>query len=249
MNQRTCSTTRCTNSPAPHRARLGAGYWCNTCMSWWQRTATDPAGRQALNPHPTCAIEEAEAICGRPAASAAGLCNRHRKLASRNGGPTVRKHRPRGDLWALVEAAAQPTTDECIIVAGWEQRPKVRYQGKVTTAARVVWLLAEGCDPGEGHVLHTCHQGEQGCINRRHLYLGDHIQNMLDRDEAGHTPRGEDHHGAVLTAADVERIRARYVRGSGPYNPGNSAALAAEYGVTQNLIRHIVRREVWSWLK
>lgn len=250
MEKRTCSTARCTNSPAPHRSRSGPGYWCNSCLGWFHRVGTDPTARIGLREFPTeCTVDEGGGPCGKPVTvKSAGWCESHRKISSRHGLPTARSRRAKGGLRRLVEEAAHATSDDCIVVTGWRQRPKVRYSGQLRTAARAVWWIATGNDPGEGQVLHTCHQGEQGCINIRHLYRGDHAQNMLDKDEAGHTARGSDHPMAQLNAGQVEQIRGRYTRGTGPYNPGNSRALAAEYGVTQGLIRQIVRRELWSWL-
>jgi hypothetical protein len=172
----------------------------------------------------------------------------HRRLELRNGAPTSRHRAGRGKWQKFVEDATSATTDECLIPTGWNQRPKVRFKGKVMTAARAVWWIAEGSDPGDRQVLHTCHQGLEGCINRRHLYLGDHAQNMQDKIDADRCSRGEEHGMARLTAEQVTEIRRRYVRGRGPYDRGNSAALAEAYGVAQTTIRVIVRREVWAWL-
>jgi hypothetical protein len=176
------------------------------------------------------------------------MCEMHRRLELRNGSPTSRHRAGRGRLQALVHEAASATTDDCVIPPRWHQRPKVRFNGKMMTAARAVWWIAEGVDPGDGMVLHTCHQGIEGCINRRHLYLGDHAQNMRDKVEAERCSRGEEHGMAKLTTAQVIEIRRRYVRGRGPYDRGNSAALAEAFGVAQTMIRMIVRREAWAWL-
>ncbi|QUW78252.1 hypothetical protein SMIR_03065 [Streptomyces mirabilis] len=47
----------------------------------------------------------------------------------------------------------------------------------------------------------------------------------------------------------VAEIRRRHVPGTGPYNRGNSRALAEEFGVGVTTIRAIIRGENWGWLR
>lgn len=256
MSDRICSTARCGKTNAPHRARTGSGYWCGTCLDHWRRNGTDPAERQALRPvEESCPVVEDGVRCGRPVSvKRTGWCEMHRKLAQNNGSPTVRLRGGRGTLQAFVRAAAAATTDECLIPPGWtprgNTRPVVRLDGEATSAARQVWTLAHG-DPGELDVLHTCNggSGAHGCINIRHLYLGDATQNARDMVDAERQARGETHGSHVLTEEDVREIRRRHVPGTGPYNRGNSADLAAEYGVDVTAIRKAVRGRTWSHLK
>lgn len=249
MSDRTCSTVRCMNTKAPHRARTGAGYWCNSCLDHWGRVGTDPANRQALRPVPdACPVVEDGTPCGRPVAvKHNGWCQMHRKLAQNNGSPTTRKRSGRGTLQDLVREAAQATGDDCIIPPGWTIRPMVKVDGVLTTAARAVWTLAHG-DPGESHVLHTCHEGDGtvGCVSVRHLYLGDNADNTRDRVEAERQARGEGHGGHILTEDEVRDIRRRHVPGTGPYNRGNSRDLAEEFRVAVTTIRNAVAGRSWS---
>ena len=58
-------------------------------------------------------------------------------------------------------------------------------------AHRAAWLLFKGPIPADKQVLHKCNNG--ACCETEgdgHLYLGNHIQNMRDRDDSGHTSRG-----------------------------------------------------------
>ncbi|MER6975692.1 hypothetical protein [Streptomyces carpinensis] len=109
-------------------------------------------------------------------------------------------------------------------------------------ASRAVWILANG-DPGEAHVLHTCHRGAEGCINIRHLYLGDHDRNMLDMVEAGRSSRGEVNGQSVLKAEHVLQIRRDLNAGV----PG--VVLAERYGVSKATISAIRVGKRWGWLQ
>lgn len=52
--------------------------------------------------------------------------------------------------------------------------------------------------------------------------------------------RGEDHHNAKLTVADVLAIRARYAK-----RRETQEAIALDYEVTQGTISAVVRKEFW----
>lgn len=254
MSERTCSTGGCGNQNTPHRARIGSGHWCNSCLDWWRRhDGDDPANRSGLATFPAgCVVAEDGERCGRTVVvKRHGWCAMHRSIARRNDGdPTARSRARKGDLLVLARTAAVATTDDCIIPEGWNQRPKIKYGGKQVEGARLVWMLAEG-DPGDRDVLHTCNggSGDHGCINRRHLRLGDAADNAADRAAAGRTVRGVQHWNAVLNESQVVDVRQRYVRGTGPYNRGNTAALAAEFGVSQSAIRRAVRRKTWECIE
>lgn len=108
-------------------------------------------------------------------------------------------------------------------------------------ASRAVWWIANG-DPGATAILHTCHRGEEGCINIRHLYAGDNIRNVRDRAEAGRSCQGEHHWAAKLSDADAAEIRRRYRPGT-RWNPGNAIALGGEFGVSAEQVSRIARRK------
>jgi hypothetical protein len=55
-------------------------------------------------------------------------------------------------------------------------------------AHKAAWVLLKGPVPEGMLVLHKCHN--RRCCNPDHLYLGTHMDNMKDRDEAGRTSRG-----------------------------------------------------------
>lgn len=84
-------------------------------------------------------------------------------------------------------------------------------------------------------VCHTC--DHPACYNPRHLFLGTHKDNMLDRNRKGRNILppirfGDKSNLAKLTAQQVEEIRAT------PYFVIPRAELAKKYGVSKN---HITR--------
>lgn len=139
--------------------------------------------------------------------------------------PATRQMKRRvGDVMQELTAAAHATTDQCIILTGYASRPRVRNYGRLATeakavhASRAVWIIAHG-DPGERHVLHTCHRGEEGCINIRHLTLGDSDQNVQDMVGADRHSRGTRRWSAKLEDADVAKMRTEYAAGGSPTRP------------------------------
>lgn len=130
-------------------------------------------------------------------------------------------------------------------------RPVVKVGGVRRAASRQAWIERHG-DPGDRAVLHTCSggSGDKGCINVRHLRLGDDAENTRDRDDAGHTVvpmlRGEEHGNAKLTVDQVREIRRRYAPGANRHSTGNRAALAEEFGVAPSTIRDVVQRRRWK---
>jgi hypothetical protein len=91
-------------------------------------------------------------------------------------------------------------------------------------AHRYAWKLTNGPIPEGLFVLHTCDIPQ--CVYPGHLWLGTPADNMRDKMSKG---RGnyESRRGTVLTADDVEVIRA---------SPESGAELGRRYGVTRQAI-------------
>ena len=111
--------------------------------------------------------------------------------------------------------------------------------GRYSGASRIAWFIESGIDPGDNLACHTCDNG--ACVNPRHLFLGDHLKNMADRDAIGRTYRGEEHPSSKLTEADVKRIRKMYSEGW-----GDQRDLAAVFNVSQLHISRIIRKVAWA---
>lgn len=81
---------------------------------------------------------------------------------------------------------------------------------RIINAQRAAWILTNG-EPGEAFVLHSCHN--MLCCNVDHLYLGDHLQNMKDRDEANRTKKGADHYYFKCTPELIAALKSDLIAG------------------------------------
>lgn len=75
---------------------------------------------------------------------------------------------------------------------------------KSMSAHRASWLINVGGIPDKLHVLHKCNNSK--CVNYNHLYLGDYMQNMRDRDACGHTSKGAHRYNFIRTPELTERV-------------------------------------------
>lgn len=83
----------------------------------------------------------------------------------------------------------------------------------------------------------VCHRCDNPpCINPAHLFAGDRALNNRDMADKKRIANGENKRSHRLSDAQVAEIRARYAAG-GVFQK----ALAAEYGVSQQLVSHVVR--------
>ncbi|MDX3237223.1 hypothetical protein PV392_16395 [Streptomyces sp. ME03-5709C] len=179
--------------------------------------------------------------CPKPV-KARNWCSGHIQRFGRYGNPTyVTGRRASVEMQALVREAARATAGECFLAPCARSRPSVIHQGTPMPAARAVWIVATGTEPGDRQVLHTCHRGDEGCIAFSHLYLGDHSRNMRDMTEAERQARGEDNGNAELTESDVREIRRL-----ADARAASQRALARMYGVSQPTISQIVTRKTWK---
>ena len=106
------------------------------------------------------------------------------------------------------------------------------------TAHRLMYMLAVGSVPEGFEVCHHC--DNRPCVRPAHLFAGTRADNMADAVSKGRVHLGELHGMAKLTASRVKAIRAAAARGE------NQRYIAAQHGVTQSAISHIVRRKVWT---
>lgn len=191
MAQGTCSIDGCGKQGRLHRG------WCSMHYARWQRHG-DPLITRPQVRLTRCSVDG----CERGGQMTRGFCRFHYYRWKQHGDPLLgRTNLSRSTVLRLLHEAARATTDECIVTLphGVNERPLVSLDGRTTTASRAVWAIAHG-DPGEALVLHRCNggSGSNGCINIRHLYLGDHAQNVQDKIAAGR------HRGWRLTTRSPE---------------------------------------------
>jgi hypothetical protein len=125
---------------------------------------------------------------------------------------------------------------------------RIGVNGKVQRVHRVAYELAHGPIPEGIVVCHRCDNPR--CCNPDHLFLGTTQENVDDKVQKGrHKPFtsdrviGEKNPRALLTAADVTKIRKRYTTSGVTLKQ-----LASEYGVHFDTISKAVNRVTWSHL-
>jgi hypothetical protein len=102
---------------------------------------------------------------------------------------------------------------------------------KYANAHHFSWELHYGPVPEGLQVLHKC--DVRHCVNPEHLFVGTAADNMLDKAKKGRN-------GRKLTRGDVLEIRSAIAKGN------SNQILAADFGVTAQLINMIRKRKIWT---
>lgn len=134
---------------------------------------------------------------------------------------------------------------------GKHGRGQISLDGQTVPAPRVAYLLyvADIPDHPSHHgncVLHEC--DNPPCVNPKHLFVGTHRDNMLDKVAKGRQPKryernpmprpnGLGHYKARLTDDQVIAIRADARR---------SREIADEYGISQSMVCNIKSYRCWT---
>lgn len=121
----------------------------------------------------------------------------------------------------------------CGQMAQKSNRPQIMINGIRYKASRIAYFLKHKVDPGEFLVLHTCNTGR--CVNWKHLYLGDHSQNQIDRMFDGYVPHKG---GAKLTEEMVLEIRNNTFL--------TREELSIKYGLHLRTIYRILSGDIWK---
>lgn len=105
-------------------------------------------------------------------------------------------------------------------------------------AHRIAYQLANGVDPVDLCVMHSC--DNRRCCNPAHLSLGASKENTQDRHSKGRSASGEAVGLAKLTEQEVRDIRTNYA-----LCRVTQKQLAERYSVDQTLISMIVLNKIW----
>lgn len=170
------------------------------------------------------------------------LSTKEGRYLARKAGMDVPKRKPgpkAPEFWSLVDCGED---DEC-----WNWTGKVnrdgygQYQsdGSRHMAHRYA-MQSMGTNIPAGQVaMHLCDNPR--CCNPRHLALGTHRDNQLDKVLKDRHAKGEAIGTSILTAAQVVEIRGRY-----RFRKVTYRMLAAEYGVCRDTILKAIRCINWK---
>lgn len=187
-----------------------------------------------------CVIDD----CGKPQATRK-MCHSHYKLWLRYGDPRARRAAPRGGAEAWIREHADYEGDDCLIWPYSRFRNnygKAEYQGKTTSAARLMCTIAHGPPPTQQlEAAHSCGRGHDACVNPKHLRWATKKENAADRAIHGTECRGSERHNTKLTEEAVREIRALL-------GTQTQASIADKYGVNFTVISAIKRGKTWRWL-
>lgn len=185
--------------------------------------------------------------CGKPT-NARGWCSAHHKRWLRHGDPLAGRKTMNGDPGRFLADALTSHTDICLLWpfgrghGGYAMFGDGRTAYGSRSVSRIICETIHGKRPSPKHEsLHSCNNGHLGCINPRHLNWGTHLENMADMIMCGRTRKGERHHAAKLTEADVRKIR--LLRGQ-----HSQRALGEMFGVNKGTISSIFYGDNWGWL-
>lgn len=168
-----------------------------------------------------------------------------------------------------IEANSMPVTEcGCWIwlgSIGGKRYGSLRIDGKSERSNRAAWQAYRGEIPEGMHVLHSCDMPL--CVNPDHLFLGDHLVNMQDKERKGRGNHASGaRHGRQTKPWRTSRGDDHYARNDPSYRQGSkngrskltdmdvlairasdaaTSDLAAVYGVERHCITKI--RSLRSW--
>ena len=122
----------------------------------------------------------------------------------------------------------------------WEterDRQIISFNNKKRLSHRVAYELENGEITDGLMVRHKCDNSK--CINPKHLELGNHSDNMNDRNERGKTAKGSSHGGASITEEIAKNIYKNKDKKS-------SIETAKEFNITKNIVYNIWSKKTWK---
>ena len=170
-----------------------------------------------------------------------GYCNTHYARWRRKGTLDV-TWTPIGAPLAWIEAHLNYAGDDCL---KWPFGTSGGYGAMVVDGSpcethRYVCERTHGSPPTPKHeARHLCGNGQEGCVNPRHIVWGTHLENMRDKIAHGKTVRGRNKM-AKLTAAQVLEIRS--------LSGLPRVVVGKMFGVSPHTISQIIHRSSWAWL-
>lgn len=119
----------------------------------------------------------------------------------------------------------------------------LRVLGRTVKAHRISYEIHNSEIPAGLFVLHRCNNG--WCVNPQHLYVGTQVDNMRDREAAGHhglhlhperAARGERNGACKLTDAQIQQLRNIIACGT------SQKAAAVMFGISRGYVSRVVNK-------
>lgn len=175
-------------------------------------------------------------VCGK-AVLARKMCKNHYMQEWRAGKINM-ENKPLKPLQDRLLEKVVKSDDGCWIFSG--NRNHYGYgmiwnKGKAIKAHRASFELFNGPLKETDVVCHSC--DNPICVNPKHLFAGDRIDNNRDAVMKRRHAHGEKNGHSKLTEADIVAIRA---------SDKSRIYLAKAFGVTENHISMIRRRKAWA---
>ena len=116
------------------------------------------------------------------------------------------------------------------------------WHGRNGRAHRIMYEILHGPIPADMVVMHTC--DNTACVNPAHLRLGTSRDNQMDCKAKGRLRPcvGERHGRSKLSSEQARTIVAMVAAGN------KQGQVAGRFGVSQQQISRIVRRQRWKHL-
>jgi hypothetical protein len=151
----------------------------------------------------------------------------------------------RGEVPKWLSGHVNFSGDECLIFP-FARNPKgygcIAHK-RFRSAHRWMCFHAHGEPPaGKPWALHKCGRGGDGCVNPKHLYWGNGVDNYDDQIAHGVAAIGTRHGMSVLAESDVREIRRLASNGE------NLRSIVSELGWSRDAVRSVLNGVSWRWL-
>lgn len=200
------------------------------------RGANNPS--QVLNETRVCAVEG----CHSPI-EARGFCSKHYWRLLKHGNPLA-GGTVRGQAMKFYLDSLAYDGNDCLIWPYAKSRGygTVKHNGKMCEVHRLVCEKTNGPPPSPKHeAAHSCGNGHEGCITKRHLSWKTRAENIADRLIHGTHNRGERHYGAKLTEEAVREILSLKGKAS-------LKEISSLFGISEGHVSHLHAGRTWAWL-
>lgn len=147
-------------------------------------------------------------------------------------------------FWSRVSKPLDMDISKCWLWTGFifpDGYGTIRVHYKKLRAHVYSWVLHFGPIQNNLLVLHKCDVPK--CVNPSHLFLGTHLDNMMDKVQKGRQSKGLFNGRSKLSVANVQFIRREYRYRS---KTNGITGLAKRFGVTPHAIFCVVKYTTWK---